>query len=36
MEYKRLIIELLEKINDNKFLRRIYIIISDYVEEERE
>lgn len=36
MEYKRLIIEMLEKINDNKFLRRIYIIISDYIKEELE
>lgn len=31
MDYKRLIIEMLEKIKDEKFLRRIYIIISDYI-----
>lgn len=36
MEYRRKIQELIDMIEDEKFLRRIYIIISDYIEEESE
>lgn len=33
MDYKSKIIEMVEKIKDEKFLRRVYIIISDYIKE---
>lgn len=33
MNYKEIILELLEKINDERFLRCVYIIISDYIKE---
>lgn len=33
MNYKKLIIELLEKIDNGKFLRRIYISLRDFVRE---
>lgn len=36
MDYKRKIVEMIEKIKDERFLRRIYIIISDYIKEELE
>lgn len=33
MNYKKLIIELLEKIDNRKFLRRIYVSLREYVKE---
>lgn len=33
MDFKKMIIELLDKIDDSKILRYIYIIISDIVKE---
>lgn len=33
MNYKKLIIELLEKIENQRFLKAIYISVSDYVKE---
>lgn len=33
MNYKKLIIELLDKIDNGKFLRRIYISLREYVKE---
>ncbi len=33
MDYKKIISELLEYIDDEKFLRCVYIIVSDYVKE---
>ena len=33
MNYKKLIIELLEKIDNGKFLRRIYVSLRDYARE---
>ncbi len=34
MEYKTVIIESLEKINNEEFLMRIYISLRDYLKEE--
>lgn len=34
--YVERILELLEKINDVRFLRCVYIIVSDYIEKELE
>ncbi len=36
MDYKKLIITLLCKINNEKFLRRIYVSLREYVQEEEE
>lgn len=33
MDYKSKIIEMIEKIKDERFLRCIYIIVSDYIKE---
>ncbi len=33
MDYKEKILEMIEKIDDDKYLRRIYIIINDYIKE---
>lgn len=33
MDFKKIIIELLDKIDDSRILRYIYIIISDIVKE---
>lgn len=33
MDYKKLIIELLDKINNKKFLYRIYVSLLEYVKE---
>lgn len=33
MDYKKLIISLLQKINNERFLKAIYISVRDYVEE---
>ena len=33
MNYKKLIIELLDKIENQRFLKAIYISVSDYVKE---
>ena len=33
MNYKKLIIELLEKIDNGKFLRRIYVSVWEYARE---
>lgn len=32
-DYRKLIIEMIKKIDNEKFLRRTYIIISDYLKE---
>ena len=36
MEYKTIIVEILEKINNEEFLMRIYISLRDYLKEEKE
>lgn len=33
MDYKNLIVSLLQKINNKRFLKAIYISVRDYVEE---
>lgn len=35
-DYEELIIEMIRKIKDERFLRRIYIIINDYIKEKSE
>lgn len=34
MDYKKKIYELLDVVDEEKFLRRIYIILSDYIKKE--
>ncbi len=34
-DYKQMIIELIEKIDDEKFLRRIYISLKEYLKERK-
>ncbi len=36
MDYKKPIIELVEKINNQRFLKAIYISLKDYLDEEGE
>lgn len=36
MEYRKKIQELIDMIDDEKFLRRIYIIVSDYIKKKSE
>ncbi len=36
MEYKEKIHELINMIDDEKFLKRIYIIVSDYIKKKSE
>lgn len=35
MNYKEKIIEMVEKINDNIFLKRIYISLKEYLKQEK-
>lgn len=35
MDYKKRIQELLDMVEEEKFLRRVYIILSDYIKRER-
>lgn len=35
-DYGEMIIEMVHKIKDEKFLRRLYIIIGDYIKEKSE
>ncbi|MED9905240.1 MAG: hypothetical protein UFG06_13805 [Lachnospiraceae bacterium] len=35
-DYKRLIIDMIRQIDDNTFLRRIYISLRDYIKEKSE
>lgn len=35
MDYKKKIQELLDMVEEEKFLRRFYIILSDYIKRER-
>lgn len=35
MDYKKMIVEMLEQIKDERFLRRIYISIQEYLKEKK-
>lgn len=35
MDYKKMIRELLDMVEEEKFLRRVYIILSDYIKRGR-
>lgn len=35
MDYKKMIMEMLEQISDERFLRRIYISIQEYLKEKK-
>lgn len=35
MDYKKMIVEMLEQIKDEKFLKRIYISIQEYLKEKK-